>query len=135
MQGKKELEEHPYNISSRTASKLTGVYAFAMPFQCMHAKSRCQVSHSVARYRLGASQQHYPSYFLSAFTMNVANQLYHPYKYKTIAEMCEEHITQTYAHTELDAHQSNLKIDFLLLSRTFLPVGVAYKMTGNYGFS
>ena len=53
--------------------------------------------------------------------MNVANQLYHPYK--TIAKMCEERIT----HIELNAHQSNLNIDFLLLSKTFLPVGVAYK--------
>ena len=63
--------------------------------------------------------------------MNVANQLDHPCEYKTIAEMCEEHIT----HTELNAHQSNLKIDFLLLSRTFLPVGVAYKTTNFHGFS
>ena len=50
---------------------------------------------------------------------------------QTIAEMCEERIT----HTKLNAHQSNLKIDFLLLSRTFLPVGVAYKTTNNHGFS
>ena len=60
--------------------------------------------------------------FLSPFTMNVANQLYHPCEYKTIAEMYEEHITHTV--TELNAHQSNLKIDFLLLSRTFLPLCV-----------
>ena len=45
--------------------------------------------------------------------------------------MCEERIT----HTELNAHQSNLNIDFLLLSKTFLPVGVAYKKTDNHGFS
>ena len=47
--------------------------------------------------------------------------------------VCEERIT----HTELDVYQSwtNLKIDFLLLSRTFLPVGVAYKTTDNHGFS
>ena len=61
----------------------------------------------------------------SPFTMNVANQLYHPCEYKTISEMCEERIT----HTELNAHQSNLKIDFLL------PVSVAYKTTNNHGFS
>ena len=69
--------------------------------------------------------------FLSPFTMNVANQLYHPFKYKTIAETCEERIT----HTELNAYQSNLKIDFLLFTRTFLPVGVAYKTTDNHGFN
>ena len=63
--------------------------------------------------------------------MNVANQSYHPCDCKIIAKMCEECIT----HTELNAHQSNLKIDFLLLSRTFLPVGVAYKTTDNHGFS
>ena len=80
----------------------------------------------------GASQQHYSSYFLSPFTMNVYT--YHPCEYKTIAEMCEERITHTEL-TELDAHQSNLKIDFLLLSRTFLPVGVTYRMTDNHGFS
>ena len=56
--------------------------------------------------------------------MNVANQLYHPGKYKTIAEMCEERNTDT----ELNAHQSNLKLDFLLL-------GVAYKTTDNHDFS
>ena len=100
-----------------------------MPFQCMHTKPRCNMPCSVARHQLEASQQHYPSYFLSPFTMNVANQLYHPYK--TIAKMCEERIT----HTELNAHQSNLNIDFLLLSKTFLPVGVAYKKTDNHGFS
>ena len=66
-------------------------------------------------------------HILSLFTMNVANQFYHPCECKTIAEMCEEHIT----HTELNAHQSNLKIDFLLLSRT-LPVSVAYKATEWY---
>ena len=69
--------------------------------------------------------------FLSPLTVNVANQLYLPYEYKTIAETCEECIT----HTELNAYQSNLKIDFLLLSRTFLPVGVAYKTTDNHGFN
>ena len=50
---------------------------------------------------------------------------------QTIAKMSEECIT----HTELNAHQSNLNIDFLLLSKTFLPVGVAYKKTDNHGFS
>ena len=70
--------------------------------------------------QLGANLQYYPSYFLSPFTMNVPNQLYHPCEYKTIVEMCEEHIT----HTELNMHQSYLKIDLLLLSRTVLPVGV-----------
>ena len=71
--------------------KTDRVCTFNMPFQCMHAKPRsrpqCQVSHSVARHQLGASQQHYPSYFLSPFTMIVANQLYHPCKYRTIAEI------------------------------------------------
>ena len=70
-------------------------------------------------------------HILSPFTMNVANQLYHPCIYKTNTKMCEEHIT----HTELNVHQSNLKMDFLLLSRTFLPVGIAYKTTDNHGFS
>ena len=63
--------------------------------------------------------------------MIIANQLNHLCEYKTIAEICEERIT----HIELNAHQSNLKIDFLLLSRTFLPVSVAYKTTDNHGFS
>ena len=45
--------------------------------------------------------------------------------------MCEERITLT----KVNPHQSNLKINFLLLSRTFLPVGVAYKTTENQGFS
>ena len=103
------------------------ICAFDMPFQCMHAKPRCKMSHSVARHQLGASQQHYPSYSLSLFTMNVANQFYHPCECKAIAEMCKERIT----HTELNTHQSNLKIDFLLLSRT-LPVSVAYKTTEWY---
>ena len=104
-------------------------FQYAIP---MHAcKPRCQGSHSVARHHLGASQRHYPSYFLSPFMMIVANQLYHPCEYKTIGEKCEERII----HTELNVHQSNLKIDFLLLSRTFLPVGVAYKTTDNHSFS
>ena len=101
------------------------VCAFNMPFQCMHAKPRCQMSLSVAKHQLGASQQHYPSHFLSPFTMNVVNQLCHPCRYKTLAKMCEERITCT----KLNAHQSSLKIDFLLLSMSFLPVDVAYKMT------
>ena len=115
---------------------VTTCIRFDVPFQCMHAKPRCKaVSRSVARCQLGASQQHYPSYFLSPFTMNVANQLYHPCEYKTTAEMCEERITHTEPRTELNMHQSNLKKDFLLLSRTFLPVGVSYKTTDNHGFS
>ena len=61
--------------------------------------------------------------------MNVAIQLYHTCEYKVIAKMCEE----CSAHTELNANQSNLKIDFLL-SRNFLPVSVAYKTTDNHGF-
>ena len=77
------------------------------------------------------------SYSLSPFTMNAANQLYYvslsflPGKDKKLPKMYEEHIT----HTEQKAHQSNLQIDFLLLSRTFLPVSVAYKMMNNHGFS
>ena len=59
--------------------------------------------------------------------MKVANQLYHPYKYKTTVEMCEERIIDTEPCTELNMHHFNLKKDFLLLSRTFLPVEVAYK--------
>ena len=46
-------------------------------------------------------------------------------------ECCEERII----HIELNAHQFNLKIDFLLLSRTFLPVDIAYKATENHCFS
>ena len=42
------------------------------------------------------------TYSLSLFTMNVANQLYHPCKYKTIAKMCEERIT----HNERSSVQS-----------------------------
>ena len=43
--------------------------------------------------------------------MNAANLQYCTIlAYKTIAKMCEERIT----HTELNAHQSNLNIDFLL---------------------
>ena len=64
--------------------------------------------------------------------MNAANLQYCTIlAYKTIAKMYEERIT----HTELNAHQSNLNIDFLLLSKTFLPIGVAYKNTDNHGFS
>ena len=66
--------------------------------------------------------------FLKSIYDNLANQFC---KYKTLAKMCEECIT----HNKLNVHQSNLKIDFLLLSRTFLPVGVAYKTTENHGFS
>ena len=54
-----------------------------------------------------------------------------PDKSETIAEVCEECIT----HTELNVHQYNLKINFLLFSRNFLPVGVAYKTTNNHSFS
>ena len=130
MRGKNEQEEHPYNATSRTASKLT---EYTLRYGIlMHACKALMstVSCLVARHQLETSQQHYPSYFLSLFTMNVANQLYHPYEYKAIAKMCEKRIT----HTELDMHQSNIKIDFLLLSMTFLPVGVAYKTTDNQGF-
>ena len=59
--------------------------------------------------------------------MNVANQSNYPCECKTITEMCEERITHTEPRTELNAHQSNLKIDFSLLSRTFLPVGLPIK--------
>ena len=46
--------------------------------------------------------------------------------------MCEERII----HTKLNVYLSNLKIDFLLLlSTTFLAVGVAYKTTNIHGFS
>ena len=102
--------------------KTDRVYAFDMPFQCIHAKPQCQVSRSVARHLLGASQQHYPSYFVSPFTMNVANQLYHLCEYKTIAEMCEERITQT----ELNVHQSNLK-KLISYSCSYYPQGLSYQ--------
>ena len=101
-----------------------------MPFQCMHAKPRYQVSHSVARHQLAPAQSEPPALSIIFLTMNVANQLLSSLR---IAEMCEECIT--YTVTELNANQSNLKIDFLLLSRTFLPVGVAYKTTDNHRFS
>ena len=68
------------------------------------------------------------------FRVNVANQLYHPkdhMKTKQQLKMCKESIT----HIELNTHHSKLKINFLLLSRTFLPVGIAYKITNNHGFS
>jgi len=51
-------------------------------------------------------------------------------KAKQKPKICEEHIT----HIELNMHQSNLKISFLLLSRTCLPVDIADKTTNNYSF-
>ena len=45
--------------------------------------------------------------------------------------MCEERII----HIELNAHQANLKINYLLPSWIFLPVSIAYKAIDNHGFS
>ena len=47
--------------------------------------------------------------------------------------MCEERTTHIELNLELNAHQSSLKINLLLLSRTFFPVDIAYKTT-NYHF-
>ena len=55
-------------------------------------------------------------HILSPFTMNVANQLYHPCIYKTNTKMCEERIT----HTELNRASVQSKNGFLTTLKDFL---------------
>ena len=82
-------------------------FQYAIPMHATACKASMQsVSLSCKAPASGMSQQHYSSYFLSPFTMNIANQLYHPCKYKTIAEMCEERITHTKPRTELSGRAS-----------------------------
>ena len=45
--------------------------------------------------------------------------------------MCKERTTHIKLNLKLNAHQSSVKINLLLLSQTFFPVDIAYKTT-NY---